>query len=137
MPVARSRSSPSTRLSERNRKRLYRDTDTPAQERGRRGKQALQAVVREVRSQGPMPLLDLINLDPAVLLKPWQHTVMVRVRGVWPEAPTPEPLLLDGGIDQEFEGLLELLRLSTTRQVTERTRHDRPQCRRWRGTESR
>jgi hypothetical protein len=70
MPVARSRSGLSTRLSERQRKQLYGDTDTPAQSAGRKGKQALQERLRQLRSQGPMVLLELINVAPATLLKP-------------------------------------------------------------------
>jgi hypothetical protein len=113
MPVARSRSGLSTRLSERQRKQLYGDTDTPAQSAGRKGKQALQERLRQLRSQGPMVLLELINVAPATLLKPWQHTdLMVRVRDVWPEAPTPELTLLAGGIDHELEELAGHLRLS-------------------------
>jgi hypothetical protein len=37
---------------------------------------------------------------------------MVRVRDVWPEAPTPEFTLLAGGIDHELEELVGHLRLS-------------------------
>jgi hypothetical protein len=65
MAGARFRSSPSTRLSKRQRKRLYQDTDTSAQERGRRGKEALRERLRQLGSQGPMALLDLMNIDLA------------------------------------------------------------------------
>jgi hypothetical protein len=123
MPVARSRSGPSMRLSERHRKRLNQETDTPAQVWGRSGKQELQKRLRQLGRQGPMALLDLMNIDPATARTPWQNTdLMVRVRAVLPEAPTPDStlrMLLAGGLDPELEGLLELLRLSV-RQGTEK-----------------